>query len=93
MVGGKVCDEREGDGKVRGESGRKWEKCGNGERCWVYEVGLFVFRSWAFREEAGVEVVVKFNKSMAVDELIRVIIKLFAEFVVNFAGFFVGAFG
>lgn len=57
------------------------------------KVGLFVFRSWTFREEAGVEVVVEFNKSMAVDELIRVIIKPFAEFVMNFAGFLVGAFG
>lgn len=56
-------------------------------------MGLFVLGSWAFREEAGVEVVVEFNKSIAVDELIRVIIKSFAEFVVNFAGFFVGAFG
>ena len=57
------------------------------------EVGLFVFRGWAFREEAGVEEVIEFNKSMAVDELIRVIIKLFAEIVMNFAGFFVGGCG
>ena len=73
------------EGKAAGVAVEKGVGCG--------EVGLFVFRSWAFREEAGVEVVVKFNKSIAVDELIRVIIKLFAEFVVNFAGFFVGAFG
>ena len=65
--------------------GKRSGRCG--------EVGLFVFRSWTFREEAGVEVAVEFNKSMAVDELIRVIIKSFAEFVMNFAGFLVGAFG
>lgn len=74
-----VCGE-ENEGKCRGKGGVEVEK---GVECG--EVGLFVFRSWAFREEAGVEVVVEFNKSMAVDELIRVIIKLFAEFVVNFA--------
>ncbi len=65
--------------------GKRSGRCG--------KVGLFVFKSWTVREEAGVEVVVEFNKSMAVDELIRVIIKPFAEFVMNFAGFLVGAFG
>ena len=74
-------------------AGRKMRANVGEKVCWMWRSGLFVFRGWAFREEAGVEEVIEFNKSMTVDELIRVIIKLFAEFVVNFAGFFVGAFG